>query len=264
MSGQTNKLNWKGGIDLQKLYTFWSVNGGVGKTTLSSNVALKTAMLYPSSKVALLDFNLFNPDIDLYLGMQNKDIKYGLEFFVKNQINFENISEYLTEYEAQKNLKILTGLYDINFFDKLNTEHFTLLLEYLKQMFDYIFIDIDSSLNIDATFISIYSCDKLIVVGEPQYVTLRNINRYINDVLFKMGIPSEKIKIIINNYESLIQKSEINHVLKNDVFYINSNKYIKQSTNKGKPFVLSGNKKLKKEIKSIERFIYEITKKGGV
>ncbi len=79
------------------IYTFWSVNGGVGKTTLASNVALKTAIKYPEAKIALLDFNLFNPDIDLYMGIPNKDLKHMLDFFLKNEINFENISKYMLE-----------------------------------------------------------------------------------------------------------------------------------------------------------------------
>ena len=241
------------------IYTFWSVNGGVGKTTLASNVALKTAIKYPEAKIALLDFNLFNPDIDLYMGIPNKDLKHMLDFFLKNEINFENISKYMLEYKEQKNLKILTGLYDINFFDKLNAEHFSLLLEYLKKMFDYIFIDIDSSLNIDATFISICNSDKLLIVGEPQYTTIRNINRYKQEVLQKMGIKNEDIEIIINKYESfLISKSEFSHVFGNNIFYIQKSNLIKQSTNNGVPFVLSKNKKLRKTIETIESLIEKI------
>ena len=247
---------------MTKIFTFWSVDGGVGKTTLCVNTAVKTAMMYPDKKVALLDFNLFNPDIDLHLGLSNKDLKYMLDFFLRNEINFENIDKYMFRYERQKNLQVLTGLYDINFFDKFQLEHFTLLLEYLKKMgLDYIYIDINSSLNIDATFVSVCTCDKLLIVGEPQYTCIRNINRYLDEALKKLGITEDKVELIINRYNpQLIDKNEINHVFgKDNITYINYSQIVKQSINKSEPFVYSNTKELRKSIASLEQMIQRIT-----
>lgn len=247
---------------MTKIFTFWSVDGGVGKTTLCVNTAVKTAMMYPDKKVALLDFNLFNPDIDLHLGLSNKDLKYMLDFFLRNEINFENIDKYMFRYEKQKNLQVLTGLYDINFFDKFQLDHFTLLLEYLKKMgLDYIFIDVNSALNIDATFVSVCTCDKLLIVGEPQYTCIRNINRYLDEALRKLGITEDKVELIINRYDpKLIDKSEINHIFGRDnVTYVSYSPLVKQSINKSEPFVYSNAKDLRKSIASLEQMVQRMT-----
>lgn len=247
---------------MTKIFTFWSVDGGVGKTTLCVNTAVKTAMMYPDKKVALLDFNLFNPDIDLHLGLSNKDLKYMLDFFLRNEINFENIDKYMFRYKKQKNLQVLTGLYDINFFDKFQLDHFTLLLEYLKKMgLDYIFIDVNSALNIDATFVSVCTCDKLLIVGEPQYTCIRNINRYLDEALRKLGITEDKVELIINRYDpKLIDKSEINHIFGRDnVTYVSYSPLVKQSINKSEPFVYSNAKDLRKSIASLEQMVQRIT-----
>lgn len=247
---------------MTKIFTLWSVDGGVGKTTVAVNAAVKTAMMYPDKKVALLDFNLFNPDIDLHLGLSNKDLKYMLDFFLRNEINFENIDKYMFRYEKQKNLQVLTGLYDINFFDKFQLDHFTLLLEYLKKMgLDYIFIDVNSALNIDATFVSVCTCDKLLIVGEPQYTCIRNINRYLDEALRKLGITEDKVELIINRYDpQLIDKNEINHIFgRENITYINYSPLIKQSINKSEPFVYSNAKDLRKSIASLEQMVQRMT-----
>jgi MinD-like ATPase involved in chromosome partitioning or flagellar assembly len=210
----------------------------------------------------MLDFNLFNPDIDLHLGLSNKDLKYMLDFFLRNEINFENIDKYMFRYEKQKNLQVLTGLYDINFFDKFQLEHFSLFLEYLKKMgLDYIFIDVNSSLSIDATFVSVCTCDKLLIVGEPQYPCIRNINRYLDEALKKLGITEDKVELIINRYDpQLIDKNEINHIFGRDnITYINYSQIVKQSINKSEPFIYSNAKELRKSIVSLEQMIQRIT-----
>ena len=247
---------------MAKVFTLWSVDGGVGKTTMAVNLAAKTAMMYPNKRVALLDFNLFNPDIDLHLGLGNKDLKHMLDFFLRNEINFENIDKYMFRHERHKNLQILTGLYDINFFDKFQVEHFTLMLEYLRKMgLDYIFIDVNSSLNIDATFVSVCLCDKLLIVGEPQYACIRNINRYLDEALKKLGITEEKVEIIINQYDSqLMGKDEIKHVFgREDVCFIDYSPLIRQSINRSEPFVYLKTKNMKKNIEALEAFIQKIT-----
>ncbi|QUH22006.1 AAA family ATPase [Alkaliphilus sp. B6464] len=249
---------------MSKVIAFWSVDGGVGKTTMSTNMALKTAEMFPDKKVALLDLNLFNPDIDLHLGLTSKDLKNMLDYFLRNDITFENIDNYMFVYGKNKNLRILTGLYDINYFDKFEVKHFVLIIEYLKQMgFDYIYIDINSSLNVDATFVSLTNADKVIIVGEPQYTSLRNIDTYIEKVLkAKLNISESKLEILINQFDaSLITKREIRHIFgKDDIYFIQENKKIKDSINKSEPFVLKDKvRDLRKSIEEVERLINDIS-----
>lgn len=246
---------------MAKIFTLWSVDGGVGKTTMAVNLAIKTAMMYPDKRVALLDFNLFNPDVDMHLGLNSKDLKHMLDYFLREEINFENIENSMYRYEKMKNLYIMTGLYDINFFDKLQMEHFMLLLEYLKQMgFDYIYIDINSALNIDATFVSVCSCDKLLVIGEPQYTCIRNINRYLDEALMKLGITDDKVEIIINRFNpQLIGKDEISHIFGRDnITYVSASKVVQQGINKSEPFVFGNAKELRKSVDSMEKLIQRI------
>ena len=126
---------------------------------------------------------------------------------------------------------------------------------------DYIYIDVNSSLNIDATFVSVCTCDKLLIVGEPSISCIRNINRYLDEALKKLGITEEKVEIIINRYmPQLIDKNEINHVFGRDnITYINYSDAIKQSINRSEPFVYSNARELRKSIIALEQMIQRIT-----
>lgn len=247
---------------MAKIFTIWSVDGGVGKTTMSTNLALKTAEMFPDKKVVLLDLNLFNPDIDLHLGIKMKDLKNMLDNFIQNQISFSDIENSMVTYKKLKNLQILTGLYDINYFDKFTMEHFTVLLECLKRMgYDYIFVDVNSSLNVDATFISLCNADKAIIITEPTYPCIRNVNRYIQTALKKVHINSEKIEIVMNKYNpDIMSKREVKHAFgKEDICYVYFSHKVTECVNKSEPFILlNKDKELKKSIEEVEAFIKRI------
>lgn len=190
------------------IITFWSVDGGVGKTTLSVNTACKLAKKYPLKKVLLLDLNLNNPDTDKHLGFEPKNLVELYNDFYANSITVEKLKNYLIKYHKLSNLYIFSGLYNIEYVCKFELEHFELLIEYYKNMdFDYIVIDINSVLNYDASFVAVDKSDVLLVVGEPTMASLRNLQRYLNTI---SQIKDKKdIFIVINKYKNDILSKDL-------------------------------------------------------
>lgn len=190
------------------IITFWSVDGGVGKTTLAVNTACKLAKQNPFKKVLLLDLNLNNPDTDKHLGFEPKNLVELYNDFYTNSITVEKIRNYLIKHHKLSNLFIFSGLYNIEYVCKFQPEHFELLIEYYRNMdFNYIVIDINSVLNYDASYVAVDKGDILLVVGEPTMASLRNLQRYLNTITQIKD--KNDIFIVINKYRTDILSKDL-------------------------------------------------------
>lgn len=250
---------------MSKVYTFWSSNGGVGKTTISTCVAYNLAKKNKHKKVLLLDFNLVNPDTDFHLKINNvKDLKELSTYFTTNTFTETILNSAVYSYPRQPNFHILSGLYDINFFDKIVMKDFVTIVEVAKKAeYDYILIDVDNSLNVDATFVGLTQADKVFIVSDGMYHSIRNTNRYIEEALSKIDIDDSKINIVVNKYDKDISdKEEIKRLLdRKDTFFIESDKNVPLHINKGIPFIECKDKKsknTKKEFDLLTEYIMEL------
>lgn len=248
---------------MAKVISFWSVDGGVGKTTLTTNLALMTALKNPTKKVVLIDFNLFNADVHYHLGIDESKIALPLEAFAMKEINFNNIEMQLMRYQNINNLWYLPGLADLNNFEKLRIYNFDMIIEYLKSSdkYDYIFIDMDSALNVDATFSAINKCDLLCVVGEPTYVSIKNILKVMDTVIKKVMTNNNVIYIFNKMSKELVAKSDIDYVFGvENVFPIDYNKQFPVSLNNQETIVFKNTRELKNVKKQLDAIVNRICK----
>lgn len=246
---------------MTKVVTFWSVDGGVGKSTLSTNLALNTALNNPTQRVLLLDFNLFNPDINYHLAIDPSKISLPLDAFSIKEISNENIATHIIRPTKLNNFWFLPGLADLNNFEKLDISVFDKIVEYLKSSnkYDYIFIDIDSALNIDATFSSINKSDLLCVVGEPTYLSIKNIMKVMDSVIKKILTHNNVIYIFNKMSKELVQRPDMEYVFGAEkLFVVDYNKMFPMCLNKQEILVYKNSKDLrniKKQLDLITQFI---------
>ena len=66
-----------------KIITIYSNKGGIGKTTIATNLAIELAK-YTKDKVALIDLNLQLGDISTFL---NLNPTFDVAYVIKNLIN---------------------------------------------------------------------------------------------------------------------------------------------------------------------------------
>ena len=205
-----------------KIISVYSNKGGIGKTTIATNLALEIAKT-TRDKVALIDLNLQLGDISTFL---NLEPSFDVAYVVKNLINKKEDS-FMRAFEKYKdsNLYILSDPNYIEQAESITPQEIELLLKNLKNVFPYIIIDM--SANIDSNSLKILDKSDLIlftsIVNIP---AIRNAQRCIN--LFKSrNYSKNKVKILINRYmeNDDIKISDIEEALNEKIYWKITNNY---------------------------------------
>ncbi len=165
-----------------EIITVTSGKGGVGKSTLSANLAVGLAQA--GKKVVAIDFDIGLRNLDMILGLENR-IVYDVVDVMEGRCN---LSQALINDKRAKNLYFLPASQtsDKNILDRDKVEK---LLEELKKEFDVVILD--SPAGIESGFEhSIFLADRALIVSTPDVSAVRDADRVIGIIDAK----SEKAK----------------------------------------------------------------------
>ena len=143
-----------------RIIGFVSVKGGVGKTTLVSNLGLVLAKEF-DKKVLVVDANFSGSNLALHFGFTKP--KYTLHDVLRNKVS---VQKAIYEHSSGMHLlpsSLLSNKVDLNKFSK----H----LSSLRSFYDVILIDASPALN-EEMMATVMASDELFVVTTPDYVTL--------------------------------------------------------------------------------------------
>ena len=154
-----------------EVITVTSGKGGVGKSTLSANLAVGLSEL--GKKVVAIDFDIGLRNLDMILGLENR-IVYDVVDVMEGRCN---LSQALINDKKSKNLYFLPASQTSDK-DILDREKVRVLLEDLKKDFDIIVID--SPAGIESGFEhSIFLADRALIVSTPDVSAVRDADRVI-------------------------------------------------------------------------------------
>ncbi len=143
-----------------KIFGVVALKGGVGKTTVVSNLGTSLARDY-GKKVLMIDANFSTPHLGLHLGLLAP--KYTLHHVLN-----DNHSIFEAIYQHELGFHIIPGKLapfetaPLGLKDKL---------EELRDIYDVILIDSSPSLN-EEMYATMAASDELLVVSSPDYPTL--------------------------------------------------------------------------------------------
>lgn len=224
--------NGKGSETKSRVITVFSNKGGIGKTSIASNLALELARI-TKENVALVDLNFQFGDITTFLDLKPSfNISYVLENL--GRINSEFLLNTLEKYK-NTSLYILADPPYFKQAENVTRAQIAKLIEILKNTFSYIVIDAESGFD-GKTITALDNSDLIFLVTIVNLPALRNCQRIL-DLFEKLGYDSEKTQIVINRYmeNDEITVEDVEKVLDKDVYWKIPNNYftLMAAINKG-------------------------------
>ena len=183
-----------------KAIALFSLKNATGKTSTIINLAYDCASLF-NKKVCVLDLNINSSDIADYIGIKNKN---NFEYIIKNIENWDNntLFDNLTRYKSSS-LYFLLAYDGINLNRNYSKDDIAKVISALKNVFDYVFIDIDTGI-IERAVSIMRNIDMVIITGLFNLHQVNNIKQCY-ELFEKIGYNKHKLKLLINR---VVQNSD--------------------------------------------------------
>ena len=221
--------------ELGQVYTVFSTKGGVGKTFVSINLAASLAK-NPEKRVVLVDLDLDFGNAALALNLYPKFTITDVIDDIRH-MDSDLIESYLIPHES--GIKVLPANLQPNMNDFINAEHINVILESLRESFDYVIVDMPGRF-VETIMPALALADQLLVITTPELCADRNI-KVLLVTLKDLNFPQSKIRIVLNKEDlrGEIKKNDVETTLNKKVDAAIGLDYrrVLSSLNRGVPLV---------------------------
>lgn len=175
---------------------FTSGKGGVGKTTTIANIGAGLSQL--DKKVVMLDTDMGLRNLDVVMGLEDR-INYNLLDLLENKCR---LNQALIKDKLFPNLYMIPASLKTIPLQRYE-EAFSILMEQLKQEFDYCLIDCPAGIDQGFHFATSVA-DRAIILTTPHISAVKDAGRVLQ---LLNGTRITKVELIINEYdERLVRK----------------------------------------------------------
>lgn len=196
--GEKEALLWSSTV-----ITIFGAKGGIGKSTLAANLAVKLAE--KRKKVALVDLDLQFGDLHIYLDIEPKDTIIELVQDVVTP-NIDSVRSYMNVHSS--GVHVLCAPKSPEYAELVSAEKVQGLLSLLRNYYDYVIVDTAPSFS-DVTMTAIESSSIIFFVTGLDISILRNSK--ISVSILESLNQTDKIRIIVN------RAVDMNSITINDV-----------------------------------------------
>jgi pilus assembly protein CpaE len=218
-----------------KLLTVYSPKGGVGCTTLATNLAI--GLNTDETPTVLVDGNLQFGDVSVFLNLQVKNSIVDLTSRI-DEMDEDIVEEVLIRHES--GLRVLAAPPRPELADEVHAEDVKTVLRYLKQCYAYIVIDSSSTMD-DITLAILDLSDVLLAVATTDIPSIKD-SRLLFDLLSILEYPRENILFALNKTDRRtgITAEAVSENLKHPVIgeIPSDERVVANSVNRGIPLLL--------------------------
>ena len=206
-----------------KVISISSVKGGVGKTTLTLNLAGIYQQL--KKRVLIIDFDLYSGGIATLLDLKNKKDLFMLVDSMSNN-RFVQLKDYIEPYNS--NIDVLAAPRDPRQSSQIGSRYISSILELAKKEYDVILIDTNHTLDENNLCIYDNSYMSLFIITND-LADLKNMKSLIS--IFKDSEKKNYLICLNNSRDTgrdFLSLFDIKNLIKNNIDYtISKNFYIK-------------------------------------
>lgn len=193
----TGTVPFTGGLaPTGRIITVFGPKGGVGSTTLATNLAM---LLYSEESPTLLaDANLYFGDVAVFLNQHPRNSIVDLAPRA-HELDPEVVEEVLLTYERPE-VKLLCAPMRPEEAEGINGEQMGEVLRYLKRLYTYVVVDTASDLS-DVTLTALDVADLIVLVTTQEIPAIKDARNML--ALFKqLGVGAERLIFTLNRYNS--------------------------------------------------------------
>ena len=219
-----------------KVITVYSPKGGTGCTTIAVNLAI--ALHNEDTHTTLVDGNFQFGDVAVFINEQGKNTIIDLATRV-TELDPEIVDGVMIKHAAS-GVHVLAAPSRPEYAEKVSSDQFAQLIDYLRQMYAYVVIDTTPSLN-DITLAAIDKSNVIVLVTTQDIPSIKNARLFL-DLLQTIGINRERIVFCMNKYDKriAITPERVGDNLKQSVAAVipMDERVVVPAVNRGVPFIL--------------------------
>lgn len=177
-----------------KQLAIYSAKGGVGCTTLATNLAL--GLHTEDTPTVLVDGSFQFGDVSVFLNLQVKNSIVDLAARA-DELDPDYVGDVLMTHES--GLKVLSAPPRPEMADEVRADQVRKVLQYLKRNFVYVVVDTSSTID-DITLAILDTSELLVTVATPDIPSIKNV-RLLFDLLSVLQYPREQTIFVLNKVD---------------------------------------------------------------
>jgi pilus assembly protein CpaE len=218
-----------------KVIVVYSPRGGVGRTMVSTNLAL--SLQTEDTPTVIVDAALQFGDVSACLNLQTRNSLLDLVEQV-GELDTDLVDRIAVHHAS--GLKVVAAPARPEQAESVQGAHISKVIRFLATMFHYVVVDTSAALN-ESTIGAIDASDIVVLVGAPDLPTIKNLRMFF-DLGEALNLTPQKTVLIMNRMDKRfgISAEKVADLLKQPILaqIPLDDRVVPLSTNNGEPFIL--------------------------
>jgi len=236
-----NSAEFRALVDPQlmpRIIAIAGAKGGVGKTTLATNISVTLAQMHPGQTVLVDAYSQFG-DVALILNLRPKRTLLDM-VPLEDDIDRDLVEAHLTPHDS--GLKVLVAANEPTEFGSITVKCLSAVLSNLKRSYRYVVMDVPPMLY-DTTLFALTHATAVMLVANLFDLTTLNDTRKLYHLLTRDYVAKERVHLVLNRVarSNRLQAEEIERAFGREATATipNAAGLVVTSINEGVPFVIS-------------------------